>query len=93
MSALFNSDGKAPSAEQSMVITNDDDSNIGQAEVTRDEFGGYCCKRWGTGGEQKSNTPASKTVGTSGEAEIISEDNICILLGLDIDKQALEIVK
>jgi len=20
---------------------------VGQAEVTRDEFGGYCCKRWG----------------------------------------------
>ena len=20
---------------------------MGQAEVTRDEFGGYCCKRWG----------------------------------------------
>lgn len=24
---------------------------MGQAEVTRDEFGGYCCKRWGAGGE------------------------------------------
>ena len=24
---------------------------MGQAEVTRDEFGGYCCKRWGASGE------------------------------------------
>lgn len=29
---------------------------MGQAEVTRDEFGGYCCKRWGTGevGDEQS---------------------------------------
>ena len=30
-----------------------DDSQgvMGTAEVTRDEFGGYCCKRWGTSGD------------------------------------------
>jgi len=27
---------------------------IGQAEVTRDEFGGYCTKRWGTTGPSQS---------------------------------------
>ena len=32
---------------------------MGQAEVTRDEFGGYCCKRWGTSGELSGS--ASKT--------------------------------
>ena len=29
---------------------------FGPAEVTRDEFGGYCCKRWGPGGEADEET-------------------------------------
>ena len=76
---------------------------MGQAEVTRDEFGGYCCKRWGAG-ELSGSATASKNNTASKEAnrkggESASkgndgaEDNICLLLGLDIEKSALEIVK
>jgi hypothetical protein len=36
--------------------------------VTRDEFGGYCCKRWGKQTD-----------------EMEDDDNICNLLGLDIE--------
>lgn len=46
------------------------------AEVTRDEFGGYCCKRWG------------KLEDFGGE-----DDNICEILGFDVDSKALELVK
>ena len=46
-----------------------------EAEVTRDEFGGYCCKRWGKSEEE------------------IDDDNICMLLGFDVDSKALELVK
>ena len=46
-----------------------------EAEVSRDEFGGYCCKKWG-----KSD-------------DFENDDNICSLLGLDINKMALELVK
>ena len=46
------------------------------AEVTRDEFGGYCCKRWG-----KFND------------DFDDNDNICDILGLDIEKKALELAK
>lgn len=46
------------------------------AEVTRDEFGGYCCKRWG------------KLEDFGGE-----DDNICDLLGFDIESKALELAK
>ena len=78
---------------------------MGQAEVTRDEFGGYCCKRWGAAGELSGSASASKNNTASKEAnrkggESTSkgndggaEDNICLLLGLDIEKSALEIVK
>lgn len=55
-----------------------------EAEVTRDEFGGYCCKRWG------------KTFfdGMDGmEYSSGDDDNICDLLGFDVEKKALEIVK
>lgn len=46
------------------------------AEVTRDEFGGYCCKRWG------------KLEDFGGD-----DDNICDLLGFDIESKALELAK
>lgn len=47
-----------------------------EAEVTRDEFGGYCCKRWGKNMEEE-----------------FDEDNICQLLGFDVDSKALELVR
>lgn len=47
-----------------------------EAEVTRDEFGGYCCKRWG------------KLEDFGGD-----DDNICELLGIDLETKALELVK
>lgn len=43
--------------------------------MSRDEFGGYCCKKWGK------------------LDEFDNEDNICSLLGLDVNKMALDIVK
>lgn len=56
-------------------------SLMGNAQVTRDEFGGYCCKRFGSG-EQEEEEEESANV----------EENICKLLGLDIERKALEIV-
>lgn len=47
-----------------------------EAEVTRDEFGGYCCKRWGKNFEETED-----------------DDNICELLGFDVDSKALELVR
>lgn len=46
-----------------------------EAEVSRDEFGGYCCKKWGKADDFEN------------------DDNICNLLGLDINTMALELVK
>lgn len=46
-----------------------------EAEVTRDEFGGYCCKKWGK------------------LDDFQYDDNICTLLGLDVNKMALDLVK
>ena len=44
------------------------------AEVTRDEFGGYCCKKW-TGNEESEE-----------KGLVLADDlNICQLLDLDID--------
>lgn len=43
-------------------------------QVTRDEFGGYCCKR------------------TDQLSDANFEENICELLGIDIERKALEIV-
>lgn len=45
-----------------------------EAEVARDEFGGYCCKRWGK------------------LDEFTEDDNICVLLGIDVEAKALELV-
>jgi hypothetical protein len=45
------------------------------AEVARDEFGDYCCKKWGK------------------NDDFDADDNICKLLGLDVEKMALELVK
>lgn len=50
-----------------------------EAEVTRDEFGGYCCKRWG------------KNEGEDSDCEDF--ENIWALIGCDIEKMAQEIVK
>ena len=65
--------------------------------MTRDEFGGYCCKRWGTEvakGSKKGPVAKNQTLaGSKRVREEPSEDNICELLGLDINKTALEIVK
>lgn len=44
--------------------------------MTRDEFGGYCCKRWGKFSEDFDDC-----------------DNICDILGLDIEKKAMDLVK
>ena len=49
--------------------------------MIRDEFGGYCCKKW-----------SSKDAEMEDEEED-SEDGICKLLGLDIDRKAFELVK
>jgi len=72
-------------------------SIMSQAEVTRDEFGGYCCKRWGTqetGDESKRlDLAGNNSTNANNFGESTTEDNICKLLGLDIDKTALEIVK
>lgn len=68
--------------------------------MTRDEFGGYCCKRWGTAGEllsdEKKGSAGKRS--SAGIADFVapdqvSEENICKLLNLDIEKSALEIVK
>jgi hypothetical protein len=48
------------------------------AEVTRDEFGGYCCKRWG-----------KNELGD----DFSDDDNICQLIGFDIEKKALELAR
>ena len=72
---------------------------LGQAEVTRDEFGGYCCKRWGTADQpgdeipKKSDKSMRAAASAKNASEQVTEDNICKLLGLDIEKSALEIVK
>jgi hypothetical protein len=42
--------------------------------VTRDEFGGYCCKKWAAGDE-------------------CEDDDICNLLGIDVEAKALELVQ
>lgn len=49
--------------------------------MTRDEFGGYCCKRYGSLSAQKE------------EEEKASEENICALLGLDINRKAFGLVQ
>lgn len=46
-----------------------------EGEVARDEFGGYCCKKWGKNEDMEF------------------DDNICNVLGLDVEKLALELVK
>ena len=46
------------------------------AEVARDEFGGYCCKKWGKNEDFDNDT-----------------NNICQLLGLDVEKMALDLIK
>ena len=101
---LQKSGKKGVSAEAS-ADKEDSSALIGQAEVTRDEFGGYCCKRWGASGELSTSAskPASAVKESYKKGELSSmakmseavgaEDNICLLLGLDIDKSALEIVK
>lgn len=53
----------------------------GNAQVTRDEFGGYCCKRFNETGEDED------------EEFMTVEENICKLLGLDIERKAIEIVR
>ena len=53
--ALFDPDINVQDNANSATPNNEGSSTIGQAEVTRDEFGGYCCKRWGAGGEQKGS--------------------------------------
>ena len=78
-------------AEEVVEGDQDDKMMMGQAEVTRDEFGGYCCKRWGSN-DTGTNQDSTK-IGVKITKESVYEDNICELLGLDINKKALEIVK
>jgi hypothetical protein len=52
----------------------------------RDEFGGYCCKKWST----KDSCETDEEVNLPLQED---EDGICQLLGLDIDKQAFDLVK
>ena len=58
----------------------------GGNEVTRDEFGGYCCKKWG-GNSGNSFANSAKF------DDFEFEGNICKLLGLDVEKMALELVR
>ena len=51
--------------------------------MTRDEFGGYCCKKWTDGLNDEDEE----------QDEVVDENNICALLGLDIDKLAYLLVK
>ena len=44
--------------ENGLIKIDCDKIVLGQAEVTRDEFGGYCCKRWGN----ENKKPAEKNV-------------------------------
>ena len=57
---------------------------VAAAEVTRDEFGGYCCKRW---------TANSAAEGMKSGQMVEDSGDICELLGLDIEKLALKIVQ
>ena len=43
--------------------------------MARDEFGGYCCKKWGK------------------NDDLEFDDNICNLLGLDVEQMAIDLVK
>ena len=59
--------------------------------VTRDEFGGYCCKRW-----TKENDSSQKS--KHGQSPMSLRDqqderDICRVLKLDIEAQALKIVE
>lgn len=45
------------------------------AEVARDEFGGYCCKRWGK--KYRSSD--------SDNDDDDNQEDICRILGLNID--------
>ena len=45
-----------------------------EAEVSRDEFGGYCCKRWG-----------KNALNEGLEDDFSDDDNICDLLGFDVE--------
>ena len=54
---------------------------VAAADVTRDEFGGYCCKRWTAGNIAAEGTKSTK-----------DGDDICELLGIDLEKLAFEIV-
>jgi hypothetical protein len=53
--------------------------------VTRDEFGGYCCKKWTA--DDENYVDVMKGVPSADDL------NICQLLDLDIEKIALQIVK
>lgn len=44
-------------------------------EVARDEFGGYCCKKW------------------TKQEEMELDGSICNMVGIDINKLALEVIK
>ena len=53
--------------------------------MTRDEFGGYCCKKWTV--DDENYVDVMKGVPSADDL------NICQLLDLDIEKIALQIVK
>lgn len=55
---------------------------VAAADVTRDEFGGYCCKRWTA---ESDETYVDVMQGVPSADDL----NICQLLDLDIDAKAL----
>jgi myosin heavy subunit len=56
--------------------------------VTRDEFGGYCCKRFFL--PQNNQT---QSTGNDNSQNSEFQDNLCNLLGIDIDKLAWGLVE
>lgn len=67
---------------------------MGAAEVTRDEFGGYCTKRWGTSAPCPSRDlhEDDALMGFTDASTMANEDSLCKQLGLDIDRKAKELV-
>ena len=64
---------------------NQDNMEELDAEVARDEFGGYCCKRW-----SKKGFPILPE-----DDSFLADDNdnICELLGFNVNKMALDLIK
>ena len=68
-----------------------------RAEVVRDEFGGYCCKRWATDDGFKNGVAQTEERLQSDIGPILDDNrtqgDICQILGIDIEKCAYELVR